>query len=480
MNANILESLAGGRGVTMRALLVGALCGLMSCAGGDAPGSGDDDGGASFGPSTGDAETCGDGLQNGDETDVDCGGASCQGCEVGQGCGSAGDCVDDLVCDPIGATCTPADCGDGVQNGDESDIDCGGTVCSPCTDGSMCFGGADCDSGVCEASACQPPTCGDGIINGDEICDDGGPSDTCSATCQPASCGDGVVDTAAGETCDAGEETASCDANCTSAVCGDGYVNAAAGETCDGAGPSAMCDGDCTAVECGDGVLNSAAGEQCEENGVESATCDIDCTVPQCGDGVPNAAAGETCDTGAASATCDADCTDVACGDGVPNSAAGEQCDTGGASATCDADCTTATCGDGTLNTAAGEQCDDGNTGSNDGCSSTCQDEFPAVCTTSSVGVQSGSNWVVCEANASGAWLSHGTTGTGGIYNALQACQSIGYGSVGAHGGTYGDVCSYGTSGSSCSNPGAKTFTGGGTSCGAGLLCYTVMWECLP
>ena len=48
--------------------------------------------------------TCTDGIQNGDETGVDCGGSSCAPC---------------------------ATCDDGIQNGDETGVDCGGS-CAPC------------------------------------------------------------------------------------------------------------------------------------------------------------------------------------------------------------------------------------------------------------------------------------------------------------------------------------------------------------
>ena len=65
--------------------------------------------------------TCNDGIQNGDETGVDCGGSNCEACP-----------------EPT--------CEDGIQNGDETGIDCGGS-CTPCT---------------------TPPTCDDGIQNGDE------------------------------------------------------------------------------------------------------------------------------------------------------------------------------------------------------------------------------------------------------------------------------------------------------------------------
>ncbi|MCB0704084.1 MAG: zinc-dependent metalloprotease [Saprospiraceae bacterium] len=49
--------------------------------------------------------SCSDGIQNGDETGVDCGGSSCPACPT---------------------------CSDGIQNGDETGVDCGGSSCAPC------------------------------------------------------------------------------------------------------------------------------------------------------------------------------------------------------------------------------------------------------------------------------------------------------------------------------------------------------------
>ncbi|WP_452598134.1 M43 family zinc metalloprotease [Pontimicrobium sp. MEBiC01747] len=67
---------------------------------------------ASLGASTkcdsGSTPTCDDGIQNGDETGVDCGG-SCEPCN------------------------TPPTCDDGIQNGDETGVDCGGSSCEPCS-----------------------------------------------------------------------------------------------------------------------------------------------------------------------------------------------------------------------------------------------------------------------------------------------------------------------------------------------------------
>ena len=57
--------------------------------------------------------TCTDGIQNGDETGVDCGGTNCDPCQV-----------------------NPT-CNDGIQNGDETGVDCGGS-CTPCATLTYC------------------------------------------------------------------------------------------------------------------------------------------------------------------------------------------------------------------------------------------------------------------------------------------------------------------------------------------------------
>ncbi|RMG96973.1 MAG: hypothetical protein D6705_09875 [Deltaproteobacteria bacterium] len=47
-----------------------------------------------------------------------------------------------------------------MQNGDETDVDCGGTFCPPCGTGGTCNGDGDCASGQCEGGLCA---CVDGI-----------------------------------------------------------------------------------------------------------------------------------------------------------------------------------------------------------------------------------------------------------------------------------------------------------------------------
>jgi len=86
------------------------------------------------------APSCDDGVQNGDETDVDCGGPACAPCENRARCERASDCASETC---AGGICVLASCTDGVQNGDETDVDCGGS-CGPCAAGQRCGASADC------------------------------------------------------------------------------------------------------------------------------------------------------------------------------------------------------------------------------------------------------------------------------------------------------------------------------------------------
>ncbi len=231
---------------------------------------------------------CSDGMQNGDETDVDCGGSCKLDCDDGDGCEDGDDCIS-TICDPKTMTCTPAgDCTDGVQNGDESDIDCGGTVCDACPDGDGCDDDADCASGVCDEPnmVCLPPACDDGVVNGDETDVD------CGGSC-PADCDDGedclADDDCTSQICDPGSNT------CASRSCNDGVQN---GDETD-----VDCGGTCP-TDCDDGE-DCLVGEDCV-----SQVCDpvlLTCTPPSCDDGIQNGSetdldcggsCGNTCETG--------------------------------------------------------------------------------------------------------------------------------------------------------------------------------------
>lgn len=214
------------------------------------------------------APRCDDGVVNQDETDVDCGGGCEQRCPAGNSCRVDGDCAADLFCPPGSAQCTPVSCGDGVRNGTEVLVDCGGG-CEGCPDGSACSVAGDCASGVCSDSTCAVPACDDGASNQDETdvdcgggcapCDDGGScavggdctSGVCRAgTCAVPACNDGVVNQ--------NETDVDCGGNCNrNCPVGDGCRTGADCQTgvCDGAGcgPGREC---CQAPACDDGVRN--------------------------------------------------------------------------------------------------------------------------------------------------------------------------------------------------------------------------------
>jgi hypothetical protein len=123
---------------------------------------------------------CGDGIKNGLETDVDCGGADCGAtCPDGYDCTADGDCISGSC---AGNLCRS--CSDGVQNGTETDIDCGGTACgATCLVGDTCSASTDCQApALCTAGACTAPvSCFNGLQDGTETDIDCGGS--CAADC---------------------------------------------------------------------------------------------------------------------------------------------------------------------------------------------------------------------------------------------------------------------------------------------------------
>lgn len=91
-----------------------------------------------------------DGVQNGDETDVDCGGSSAPGCDAQKKCAVGSDCASG-VCKDVGdgLTCQAPSPTDGVKNGDETDVDCGGGGNPKCAVTRTCKVDDDCESDGC-------------------------------------------------------------------------------------------------------------------------------------------------------------------------------------------------------------------------------------------------------------------------------------------------------------------------------------------
>lgn len=91
---------------------------------------------------------CSDLILNGEETDIDCGG-TCGPCNVGDRCNAASDC-DQSTCDD--GRCVPLPCANGVKDGQETDVDCGGGTCRKCAGGRTCQGAGDCFNENCVAA----------------------------------------------------------------------------------------------------------------------------------------------------------------------------------------------------------------------------------------------------------------------------------------------------------------------------------------
>ena len=122
--------------------------------------------------------SCTDKVQNGGETDIDCGGSCSTKCGAQAKCQNGTDCQSGLVC-PAGVCIAPT-CTDGILDGSETDKDCGG-ACMKCAPNAACKVAADCTSANCASGVCAAPSCTDGIKNGDESdVDCGGSCNACA------------------------------------------------------------------------------------------------------------------------------------------------------------------------------------------------------------------------------------------------------------------------------------------------------------
>ena len=144
------------------------------------------------------ADHCADGVKDADETDVDCGGVDCTTCADGQKCLTASDCTDQVCGGMLTGNCTTActcnapTCMDGVQNGQETDKDCGGPVCDAagktCALGLGCGAAADCTgSAACSGTMFTPaPSCSGNVCTAGVAVDCAASSQGCAL---PGGCG---------------------------------------------------------------------------------------------------------------------------------------------------------------------------------------------------------------------------------------------------------------------------------------------------
>ena len=178
--------------------------------------------------------SCNNGVTDGDETDIDCGGDLCSPCGLDKTCRRESDCQS-LSCNAEDR-CMMATCDDNQRNGRESDVDCGGpNACDRCTPGDDCTLDDDCDSGVCVSFVCAPSSCSDDVQNGGET------DLNCGGTTSCARC-------ATGDNClQAGD--------CASNVCQDHICRPAncQDETQNGAETDVDCGGFCKGCKEGQG-----------------------------------------------------------------------------------------------------------------------------------------------------------------------------------------------------------------------------------
>jgi len=216
--------------------------------------------------------TCEDGIQNGDEEGVDCGGSSCADCPE-PSCDDGIQNGDETGIDCGGSDCPSCpSCDDGIQNGDESGIDCGGSncpACPNCDDGIQNGDETDVDCGGSDCPAC--PTCDDGMQNGNEVGID------CGGDCAPCqvepTCDDGIQNGNETDVDCGGSDCPACP------TCDDGIQN--------GNEVGIDCGGDCAPCQvdptCNDGIQNgNETGIDC---GGDCAPCQVE---PTCDDGIQN------------------------------------------------------------------------------------------------------------------------------------------------------------------------------------------------
>jgi hypothetical protein len=191
---------------------------------------------------------CLDGKQDGNETDVDCGGGSCGPCVNGRKCLGPPDCQSNNC---SGGFCAPNNnpsCTNGVRDGSETDVDCGGGSCPQCGNGRSCFQPSDCQSNNCQNGFCsQGATCFDGVKNGNESDVDcgGGACPACSNglacfnsnDCQSLTCSNGLCCGSSTLNCD-GQSFNGCEVfpQSDSSNCGSCFNVCGGNQTCQNGG----------------------------------------------------------------------------------------------------------------------------------------------------------------------------------------------------------------------------------------------------
>jgi Sulfatase-modifying factor enzyme 1 len=236
--------------------------------------------------------SCDNGTVDGEESDVDCGGTACPRCAINSICRQDTDCIG-AYCKQ--GRCAQGSCVDMVKNLKETDVDCGGGDCPACGVGATCISNSDCVQQACTGGKCQSISCDDGILGtGETDVDCGGtecapcaPGKACllARDCSSGVCGNNLI--------------------CASPSCSDGVQN--------GTETAKDCGGSC--APCADG-MGCMGGSDCASGVCAMHTC----LAPTCSDKVKNEAesdidCGGPCPKCPADSSCgkDADCASGNC-----------------------------------------------------------------------------------------------------------------------------------------------------------------------
>lgn len=111
-------------------------------------------------------------------------GLTCDGAGTCDRCISSAACSSPLVCG-AGGTCVAPSCSDGIQDGQETGVDCGGGApmdCPPCSVGEGCVVDTDCSTGSCCSNVCA------------DVTSDADNCGSCGNSCKGATCLDGACE----------------------------------------------------------------------------------------------------------------------------------------------------------------------------------------------------------------------------------------------------------------------------------------------
>lgn len=187
----------------------------------------------------------------------------------------------------------PEHCFDGVVSGNESDVDCGGTSCEPCEVGQRCNRSFDCRTGNCdmEEGVCVEPECPNNCyyrgrcVDGVCMCEPGYGGEDCGGLSCPNDCsGQGGCD----------DGVCRCDEGFTGPDCsvegaGQGCLNDCSGRgVCEGG--VCRCPAGYGGVDCSQELGGGACPNHCSGNGVcDNGTCicqqgyrGVDCSESSC------------------------------------------------------------------------------------------------------------------------------------------------------------------------------------------------------